>query len=126
MNIISYIHKSVELLFQVLGLVEVWPHRNMELSPVPHHSCWTAGVTSLSLAIDHSVQHRFCWVLSMTTTCRPSKDCLNIELALFSSEPREKLNMKKLPNESMSLNRAAYFCLLQNMHPRGGQCYFNT
>jgi hypothetical protein len=24
MDIISYIHKSVELLFQILGLVEVW------------------------------------------------------------------------------------------------------
>ncbi len=33
MDIISYIHKSVELLFQILGLVEVWTHRGMELSP---------------------------------------------------------------------------------------------
>ncbi len=33
MDIISYIHKSVELLFQILGLVEVWTHRSMELSP---------------------------------------------------------------------------------------------
>jgi hypothetical protein len=27
MDIISYIHKSVELLFQILGLVEVWSCR---------------------------------------------------------------------------------------------------
>ncbi len=33
MDIISYIHKSVELFFQILGLVEVWTHRSMELSP---------------------------------------------------------------------------------------------
>ncbi len=33
MYIISYVHKSVELLFQILGLVEVWTRRCMELSP---------------------------------------------------------------------------------------------
>jgi hypothetical protein len=33
MNIIYYVHKSVELLFQIFGLVEVWTHRSMELSP---------------------------------------------------------------------------------------------
>ncbi len=33
MDIISYIHKSVALLFQIFELVEVWTHRNMELSP---------------------------------------------------------------------------------------------
>ncbi len=33
MDIISYIHKSVALLFQILELVEVWTHRSMELSP---------------------------------------------------------------------------------------------
>ncbi len=33
MDIISYIHKSVELFFQILGLVEVLIHRSMELSP---------------------------------------------------------------------------------------------
>ncbi len=33
MDIISYIRKSVELLFQILGLVEVWTHWSMELSP---------------------------------------------------------------------------------------------
>jgi hypothetical protein len=32
MDIISYVHKSVELLFQILGLVEVWTRRSMELS----------------------------------------------------------------------------------------------
>jgi hypothetical protein len=34
MDIISYIHKSVALLFQILELVEVWTHRSMELSPI--------------------------------------------------------------------------------------------
>jgi hypothetical protein len=34
MDIIYYVHKSVELLFQILGLVEVWTRRSMELSPV--------------------------------------------------------------------------------------------
>ncbi len=33
MDNISYIHKSVELFFQILRLVEVWTHRSMELSP---------------------------------------------------------------------------------------------
>ncbi len=33
MDIISYIHKSVELFSQILGLIEVWTHRSMELSP---------------------------------------------------------------------------------------------
>jgi hypothetical protein len=33
MDIISFVHKSVELLFQILGLVEVWTRRSMELSP---------------------------------------------------------------------------------------------
>jgi hypothetical protein len=33
MDIISYLHKSVELLFQILGLVEVGTRRSMELSP---------------------------------------------------------------------------------------------
>jgi hypothetical protein len=33
MDIISYIPKSVEPFFQILGLVEVWTHRSMELSP---------------------------------------------------------------------------------------------
>jgi hypothetical protein len=33
MDIISYVHKSVELLFQILGLVEVWTRSCMELSP---------------------------------------------------------------------------------------------
>jgi hypothetical protein len=32
MDIISYIHQSVELLFQILGLIELWAHRSMELS----------------------------------------------------------------------------------------------
>jgi hypothetical protein len=32
MDIISYVHKSVELLFQILGLIEVWTHRSIELS----------------------------------------------------------------------------------------------
>jgi hypothetical protein len=32
MDIITYVHKSVELLFQILGLVEVWTRRSMELS----------------------------------------------------------------------------------------------
>jgi hypothetical protein len=32
MDIIFYVHKSVELLFQILGLVEVWTRRSMELS----------------------------------------------------------------------------------------------
>ncbi len=31
MDIISYIHKSVEVLFQILELVEVWTRRSMEL-----------------------------------------------------------------------------------------------
>ncbi len=31
MDIIYYIHKSVELLFQILGLVEVWTHRSMDV-----------------------------------------------------------------------------------------------
>jgi hypothetical protein len=35
MDIISYVHKSEELLFQILGLVEVWTSRSMELSPDP-------------------------------------------------------------------------------------------
>jgi hypothetical protein len=35
MDIISYIHKSVALLFQILEVVEVWTHRRMELSPCP-------------------------------------------------------------------------------------------
>jgi hypothetical protein len=34
MDIISYTHKSEELLFQILGLIEVWTCRSMELSPV--------------------------------------------------------------------------------------------
>ncbi len=33
MHIFSYIHKSVELLFQILGLVEGWTHRSIVLSP---------------------------------------------------------------------------------------------
>ncbi len=33
MDIIPYKHKSVELLFQILELVEVWTRRSMELSP---------------------------------------------------------------------------------------------
>ncbi len=33
MDISSYIHKSVELLFQMLGLVEAKTHSSMELSP---------------------------------------------------------------------------------------------
>ncbi len=33
MDIISYVHKSVELLFLILGLVEVSTRRSMELSP---------------------------------------------------------------------------------------------
>jgi hypothetical protein len=33
MDIIPYTHKSVELLFQILELVEVWTRRSMELSP---------------------------------------------------------------------------------------------
>jgi hypothetical protein len=33
MDITSYVHKSVEQLFQILGLVEVWTRRSMELSP---------------------------------------------------------------------------------------------
>jgi hypothetical protein len=33
MDIISYIHKSVELLFQILGLPEIWTRRTSELSP---------------------------------------------------------------------------------------------
>jgi hypothetical protein len=33
MDIIFYVHKSVELLFHILGLVEVWTRRSMELSP---------------------------------------------------------------------------------------------
>jgi hypothetical protein len=33
MDIISYIHKSVALLFQILELVEVWTRRSMELTP---------------------------------------------------------------------------------------------
>jgi hypothetical protein len=33
MDIISCICKSVELLFQTLGLIEVWTHGSMELSP---------------------------------------------------------------------------------------------
>ncbi len=36
MDIISYIHKSVELLFQIVGLVEVGTRRSMELSPPEH------------------------------------------------------------------------------------------
>jgi hypothetical protein len=31
MDIIPYIHKSVELLFQILELIEVWTRRSMEL-----------------------------------------------------------------------------------------------
>ncbi len=31
----SYVHKQVEALFQILGLVEVWNRRSMELSPDP-------------------------------------------------------------------------------------------
>jgi hypothetical protein len=30
MDIISVIHKSAELIFQIFGLVEVWTHRSME------------------------------------------------------------------------------------------------
>jgi hypothetical protein len=37
MDIISYVHKSVELLFKILGLVEVWTRRSMELSPGALH-----------------------------------------------------------------------------------------
>jgi hypothetical protein len=33
MNFISYLHKSVELLFQILGRIEVWTRRSKELSP---------------------------------------------------------------------------------------------
>jgi hypothetical protein len=33
MDIMSYVHKPVEALFQILGLVEVWTRRSMELSP---------------------------------------------------------------------------------------------
>ncbi len=33
MNIISYIHKSVELIFQILGRVEIWTRRGIEQSP---------------------------------------------------------------------------------------------
>jgi hypothetical protein len=33
MDIFSYVHKSIELLFYILGLVEVWTRRSMELSP---------------------------------------------------------------------------------------------
>jgi hypothetical protein len=32
----SYVHKQVEALFQILGLVEVWTRRSMELSPFKH------------------------------------------------------------------------------------------
>jgi hypothetical protein len=32
MDIIFDIHKSVEQLFQILGLIELWTHRSMELS----------------------------------------------------------------------------------------------
>ncbi len=41
MDIISYIHKAVALLFQILELVEVWTHRSMELSPknTPPRGC---------------------------------------------------------------------------------------
>ncbi len=38
MDIISYVHKSVELLFHILGLVEVWTRRSMELSPLSGRS----------------------------------------------------------------------------------------
>jgi hypothetical protein len=31
MDVISYVHKSVELFFHILGLVEVWTRRSMEL-----------------------------------------------------------------------------------------------
>jgi hypothetical protein len=34
MDIIYYVHKSVELLFQILELVEVWTRRSMELLPL--------------------------------------------------------------------------------------------
>jgi hypothetical protein len=33
MDINSYVHKSVEILIQILGLVEVWTLRSKELSP---------------------------------------------------------------------------------------------
>jgi hypothetical protein len=33
MDLFSYVHKSVELLFQILGLVEVWTCRSLELLP---------------------------------------------------------------------------------------------
>ncbi len=41
MDIISYIHKSVALLFQILELVEVWTHRSMELLPGSDIPCRT-------------------------------------------------------------------------------------
>jgi hypothetical protein len=39
MDIISYLHKSVEVFFQILELVEVWTCRSMELSPSVQAVC---------------------------------------------------------------------------------------
>ncbi len=47
MDIISYVHESVELLVQILGLIEVWTRRSMELSPasleITSHVCGLIG-----------------------------------------------------------------------------------
>jgi hypothetical protein len=32
MDIISYIHKSVQQLFQILELIEVWTHRSIDMT----------------------------------------------------------------------------------------------
>ncbi len=65
MAIISYIHKSVELLFKILGLVEVWTHRSMELSPsyISYNNLHTYRITYIPYNNLHIVQMYCIYIL---------------------------------------------------------------
>ncbi len=63
MDIISYIHKSVELLFQILGLVEVWTHTSMELSPKMQRGSSSMIFAEISRCMMQRRTNSLCWIM---------------------------------------------------------------
>ncbi len=106
MDIISFIHKSVELLFQILELVKVWTRRSMDivimyleedpvaqLVLVPEVGCSRAGVQEL---VRHVVARHVGEPQVPLHVHRQSRrvDCLQGSVCTLQNEEIKKLCLK--------------------------------